>query len=250
MNQDKPKLKIAAMGDLHVKETSRGTYQSLFEEISKNADVLLLCGDLTDLGLVTEAEVLVKELQSATIPKIAVLGNHDYENNKQSDITQLLQKSGIIVLYGTDYIYEKEGVKFGFTGAKGFGGGFRPSIWGRFGEPEQKAFYDAVSDEVQQLENGINRLMRTADLSNMFVLLHFSPIRETLHGELKELYAFLGSTRLEEVIDRYPLSAVFHGHSHFGYPKGKTEKGIPVYNTAYPLIQKHTPKTPYVLVEF
>lgn len=250
MTNDKHnKLRIAALGDLHVKEISRGMYQSLFEEISKNADLLVLCGDLTDLGLVSEAEVLVKELQSASIPKIAVLGNHDYENDKQSDITQLLQKSGVTVLYGTEYILEKEGKKYGFTGAKGFGGGFRPSMWGRFGESEQKAFYDAVSGEVQQLENGINRLMRTADLSNMLVLLHFSPIRDTLHGELPELYAFLGSTRLEEVIDRYPVSAVFHGHSHFGYPKGKTEKGIPVYNAAYPLMQRINPKAPYALVE-
>ncbi len=249
MNQNNHKLKIAALGDLHVKETSRGMYQSLFEEVSKNADLLILCGDLTDLGLISEAEVLVKELQSATIPKIAVLGNHDYESDKQSDITQLLQKSGVTVLYGTEHILEKEGRKYGFTGAKGFGGGFRPSMWGRFGETEQKAFYDAIAGEVQQLENGINRLMRTADLAKMIVLLHFSPIRETLHGELPELYPFLGSTRLEEVIDRYPISAVFHGHSHFGYPKGKTDKGIAVYNCAYPLMQKTSPGKPYALVE-
>lgn len=243
------KLKIAAIGDIHVRETSRGQYQPLFTEISEQADVLLLCGDLTDLGLMPEAETLVKELSSCTIPIIAVLGNHDYESDKQEEILRLLQQHKVNVLHGTEFVFEKEGKKYGFTGVKGFGGGFRPSMWGRFGEAEQKAFYDAVASEVQQLENGLNRLMRTADLHKMIVLLHFSPIRETLHGELQELYAFLGSSRLEEVIERYPVSAVFHGHSHFGYYKGKTDKGISVYNVAYPVTQKANPKQPYGLVE-
>lgn len=244
------KLRIAALGDIHIKETSRGTYQTLFEEISKQAEVLLLCGDLTDLGLISEAEILIKELGFVTIPIIAVLGNHDYESDKQKEITQMLQQNKITILHGTEYILEIDGKKYGFTGVKGFGGGFRPSMWGRFGEAEQKAFYDAIAGEVQQLENGINRLMRTADLTKMIVLMHFSPIRETLHGELPELYPFLGSTRLEEVIDRYPISAVFHGHSHFGYPEGKTDKGIQVYNCAYPLMQKVNIQKPYTLVEF
>lgn len=247
--QNNDKLRIAAIGDIHVRDTSRGTYQNLFEDISKNADVLLLCGDLTDLGLMTEAEILVEELRLCTIPIIAVLGNHDYESDKQDEILQLLQQNKVIVLRGTEYVLEVRGKKYGFTGVKGFGGGFRPSMWGRFGETEQKAFYDAVANEVQQLENGLNRLQRTADLVKLFVLLHFSPIRDTLHGELQELYAFLGTTRLEEVIDRYPVTAVFHGHSHFGYPKGKTDKGIPVYNAAYPLMQKTYPKSPYTMVE-
>lgn len=249
-NDINEKLRIAAIGDIHIKETSRGTYQSLFEEISKTADVLLLCGDLCDLGLMTEAEILVKELAACTIPIVAVLGNHDYESNNQNEILKLLQSHKVNMLHGTEYILEKNGKKYGFAGVKGFGGGFRPSMWGRFGEPEQKAFYDAISGEVQQLENGLNRLMRTSDLEKMFVLLHFSPIRETLEGEVQELYAFLGSTRLEEVIDRYPVAAVFHGHAHFGSPKGKTDKDIPVYNVAYPLMQKVYPKQPYLLVEY
>lgn len=249
MKTEQTTLKIAAIGDIHVKETSRGMYQQLLTDISEDADVLALCGDLTDLGLTTEAEVLVKELRHCTIPIVAVLGNHDYESDKQDEILHMLQTNNITVLHGTEHVIEKDGKKYGFTGVKGFGGGFRPSMWGRFGEPEQKAFYDAVSSEVQQLENGLNRLMRTAELEKMIVLLHFAPIRETLHGELAELYPFLGSTKLEEVIDRYPVGAVFHGHSHFGFPKGKTERGIPVYNAAYPVMQKANPKKPYALVE-
>lgn len=243
------KLRIAAIGDLHVKETSNGAFQKLFEEISNKADVILLCGDLTDLGLTTEAEVLGAELKHCSIPIIGVLGNHDYHNRKEHEVSQILQNNKLNFVHGTEYIFEKNGKKYGFTGAKGFGGGFRPSIWGRFGEPEQKAFYDAVSKEVQTLELGLNRLQRMPDIERIIVLLHFSPIRETLHGELQELYPFLGSTRIEEVIDRYEVDSVFHGHSHFGYPKGRTEKGIQVYNCAYPLMQKTSPEKPYTLVE-
>lgn len=250
MTETTTKLRIASISDIHVRETSRDAYQAMFAEMSEKSDILLLCGDLTDLGLLSEAEILVKELGSYTKPKVAVLGNHDYESGKQDEIVRLLQTNNTTVVHGTDFIFEKDGKKYGFTGVKGFGGGFRPSMWGRFGEPEQKAFYDAVAGETQQLENGLNRLMRTADLEKMFVLLHFAPIRETLHGELAELYAFLGSSRLEEVIERYPVAAVFHGHAHFGYPKGKTDKGIPVYNVALPVLQRANQKQPYALVEF
>lgn len=242
------KIRIAALGDLHVRETSQGAYHELLTEISKNADILVLCGDLTDLGLMTEAEILVKELASCTIPVVGVLGNHDYENDNQQEITKLLVENKISILEGTEYIFEKNGVQVGITGVKGFGGGFRPNMWGRFGEKEQKAFYDAIAGEVQQLENGLNRL-QSSETNHNIVLLHFSPIRDTLQGEIPELYAFLGSTRLEEVIDRYKVNAVFHAHAHYGSPKGKTEKNIPVYNVAYPLMQKTNPKQPYGLIE-
>lgn len=243
------KLRIAALGDLHVRNNSTGSYQNLFAEISKNADILLLCGDLTDLGLPEEAEILGKELQACTVPVVGILGNHDYHNRKENEVARILQQNKLNFVHGVEFILEKNGKRYGFTGAKGFGGGFRPSMWGRFGEPEQKAFYDAITKEVQTLENGLNRLQRMNDIDGIFVLLHFSPIRETLHGELQELYPFLGSTKLEEVIDRYTVNAVFHGHSHFGYPKGKTEKGIPVYNAAYQLMQKTNPQHPYALIQ-
>jgi Icc-related predicted phosphoesterase len=241
-------LHIAALGDLHIHETSVGIFQNVFADVSKRADVLLLCGDLTHFGLPEEAEVLGHELQSLTIPVVGVLGNHDFHNDKQHEVVQILQKNNVHFVHAREYIFEKDGKKYAFTGAKGFGGGFRPSMWGRFGEPEQKAFYDAVENEVQTLENGLTQIGRMPDLSGRFVLMHFSPIRDTLRGELEELYPFLGSTRLEEVIDRYPVNAVFHGHAHFGSPEGKTEKSIPVYNVAYPLMQKVNPQQPYFLL--
>lgn len=242
-------LKIAALSDIHVHETSVGQYKDLFGEIAEKADMMLLCGDLTDLGTVTEAEVLAEQLRSVRIPIIAVLGNHDHESEIPEEVSRILKSANVFMLEGTDYLFDHQGKQYGITGVKGFGGGFQPYMWNRFGEIEQKAFYDALAKEIQALENGLNRL-RHLEKGHCIVMMHFAPIRATLHGEIPELYAFLGSTRMEEVIDRYEnIAAVVHGHAHFGSPEGKTVKGIPVYNVAYPLMQRINPKQPYRIIE-
>lgn len=249
MKDEQKKITIAALADLHVHETSQGMYKELFSEISEKADMVLLCGDLTDLGTPKEAEVLAEELRAFRIPMIGVLGNHDYESEQVETVSTILKAANVYMLEGTDYLFDRNGKQYGITGVKGFGGGFLPYMWSRFGEPEQKAFYDALATEIQALENGLNRL-RHLPKGHCLVMMHFSPIRGTLHGEIPELYAFLGSTRLEEVIDRYEnVAAVFHGHSHFGAPEGKTSKGIPVYNVAYPLMQRVNAKHPYKIIE-
>lgn len=241
------KIKIAATGDLHIQKDSAGMYKPMFNEISENADIVILCGDLTDLGTEEEAHVLAEEIGVSTIPVVAVLGNHDFESDLQKKITEILQAKNIHVLDGTDFIFHKYDKSYGITGVKGFGGGFRPSMWGRFGEKEQKEFYDAINKEVQKLENGLNKL-QSLETDYMIVVLHFSPIRQTLEGELQELYPFLGSTRLEEVIDRYNVNAVVHGHAHHGCPEGKTEHNIPVYNVSKSVQEKHHQK-PYFIFE-
>jgi Icc-related predicted phosphoesterase len=248
-NMEKKRFKIAALADIHVHETSQGLYKELFKSISDQADIVLLCGDLTDLGLQKEAEVLAEELQTMRIPVVAVLGNHDYESGMPEKVSEILKTAKVYMLEGTDYLFEHNGKQYGITGVKGFGGGFQPYMWSRFGEPEQKAFYDALAQEIQALENGLNRL-RHLEKGHCFVMTHFAPIRATLHGEIPELYAFLGSTRMEEVIDRYEnVAAVVHGHSHFGAPEGKTTKGIPVFNVAYPLMQRVNAKQPFRIIE-
>ncbi|MBI2032886.1 MAG: metallophosphoesterase [Candidatus Levybacteria bacterium] len=248
MSKKEEKIHIAAVSDIHCHENSGGMYQDLFTQISNEADLLLLCGDLTDYGQPKEAEVLTKELLHCKIPVVAILGNHDYESDKNEELVEILTKSDVTFLQGSEYIFEKGSRKIGITGVKGFGGGFKPAMWERFGEKEQKAYYDALTYEIQHLEIGLNRLQPHHDLP-IIVMLHFSPIRQTLHGELEELYPFLGSTRLEEVIDRYNVRCVFHGHSHFGTGSGTTEKGIPVYNVSYPLLKELNPEKPYALVE-
>ena len=51
------KIQVAAMGDLHMQEGILGTYRQTFEELSHSADILVLCGDLTDNGFTKEAEL-------------------------------------------------------------------------------------------------------------------------------------------------------------------------------------------------
>ena len=82
------------------------------------------------------------------------------------------------------------------------------------------------------------------------VLLHYSPIRQTCEGESPEVFPFLGSTRLEEPINRFRVSAVFHGHAHNGALEVATATGIPVHNVSIPALQKHAPnESPFRIVE-
>jgi Icc-related predicted phosphoesterase len=82
-------------------------------------------------------------------------------------------------------------------------------------------------------------------------VLHYAPVRATVEGEPVEIFPYLGSSRLEEPINRYRVSAVFHGHAHRGQPEGKTVNGTPVYNVAKPLLQRlFTDRPPLRVLEF
>ena len=236
-------LRIAAMGDLHVSKTSQGAFQPLFGQISDVADVLLLCGDFTDYGLPDEARVLVRELNAALkVPVIAVLGNHDFEGGKPQEIRQILIDGGVTVLDGE--ATEIHGV--GFAGVKGFAGGFGRGALGPWGEQAIKAFVQEAVDEALKLEAALARL-RT---QKRVALLHYSPVRSTVEGEPPEIFAYLGSSRLEEPINRYRVSAVFHGHAHRGTAEGRTSTGIPVHNVSMPLLQRINPdRPPFLIVE-
>src|SRR6185503_7560214 len=233
-------LRIAAMGDLHVSKNSQGVFQPLFTQINQSADVLLLCGDFTDYGLPDEARVLVRELAVVKIPVIAVLGNHDYEGGKPHEIRQILIDGGVSVLDGE--ATEVHGV--GFAGVKGFAGGFGRGALGPWGEHAIKAFVQEAVDEALKLEAALARL-RT---QQRVALLHYSPVRATVEGEPPDIFAYLGSSRLEEPINRYRVSAVFHGHAHRGTPEGRTSTGIPVHNVAMPLLMRTNPNRPPFLV--
>ncbi len=236
-------LRIAAMGDLHVSKSSQGAFQPLFSQISDVADVLLLCGDFTDYGLPEEARVLARELTATMkIPVIAVLGNHDYESGKEHEIRQILVDAGVAVLDGE--AIEVHGV--GFAGVKGFAGGFGRGALGPWGEQAIKAFVQEAVDEALKLEAALARL-RT---HKRVALLHYAPIRATVEGEPPEIFAYLGSSRLEEPINRYRVSAVFHGHAHRGAPEGRTSAGVPVHNVAMPLLMRVNPnRPPFLIVE-
>ena len=236
-------LRIAALGDIHVSKTSQGALQPIFSQISNSADVLVLCGDFTDYGLPEEARVLTRDLTaSMKIPVIAVLGNHDYESGHQDEIRRILTDAGVAVLDGE--ATEVHGV--GFAGVKGFAGGFGRGALGPWGEGAIKRFVQEAVEEALKLEAALARL-RT---HRRIALLHYAPIRGTVEGEPAEIFPYLGSSRLEEPINRYRVNAVFHGHAHRGSPEGRTATGVPVYNVAMPLLARTYPeRPPFLIVE-
>lgn len=240
-SKDNRKITVAAMGDLHIRDISSGTYTELFQKICKSSDVLLLAGDLTDRGLISEAEVLAQELSGCTIPIIAVLGNHDMEAGQEQEISSVLIRNHIIVLDGD--FYEFNGV--GIAGIKGFGGGFGNHMLQAWGEKTIKQFVHETVDDALRLESALAKL----NTRKKIVLLHYSPVRDTVVGESPEIFPFVGSSRLAEAIDRFDVTAVFHGHSHSGTARGQTGNGAPVYNVSLPLMQRISPKQPYVLID-
>jgi len=100
MEEQTNKVRIAAVGDIHVKETDKGKWVDCFRTVSQQARILLICGDLTDTGDEGEAQVLAEELKACTIPVVAVLGNHDYEKGRHKLIRHMLQKEGVHILDG------------------------------------------------------------------------------------------------------------------------------------------------------
>jgi Icc-related predicted phosphoesterase len=234
---DRPTVRVAAVGDLHCTKTSQGAFQSLFAAASSSADVLLLCGDLTDYGLPEEARVLARELATALrIPVVGVLGNHDYESGQHAEVVQILRDAGVVILDGDGC----EVAGLGIGGVKGLGGGFGERALQPWGEEIFKRFVRETLDEALKLEGALARL-KTA---RRVAILHYSPIQGTVEGESPELYPFLGSSRLEEPLNRYPVDLVFHGHAHHGRPEARTRTGVPVYNVCLPLLRGVDPDHP------
>jgi Icc-related predicted phosphoesterase len=235
------KLRVAAIGDLHVMEDSVAPYRELFIEISGAADVLVLCGDLTNFGKTREAEILADDIKSCTIPVVGVLGNHDYECGQPEKVCEILHGAGMTVL--DEQAVEIEGV--GFAGVKGFLGGFGRGELAPFGEPIVKAFVDEALNEARKLENGL-RSLRT---ERSVAVLHYSPTEDTLAGEPVEIIQYLGSARFADAIDRFDhVKAVVHGHAHRGTYEGRTPLGKPVYNVAR-FVCTATFGRPYALLE-
>ncbi|MBA2241385.1 MAG: metallophosphoesterase [Chthoniobacterales bacterium] len=233
------KLRIAATADLHYGKHSQGKMQDLFAQVSREADVLLICGDLTDYGLPEEAELLAADLRlHLRIPVLAVLGNHDSESGQPEAVRKVMEDAGVTMLNGE--ATEVQGI--GFAGVCGFGGGFGRRMLNAWGEPLIKAFVQEAIDQALRLEQALTQLQT----EQRIVLMHYAPIRSTVEGEAPEIFPFLGSTRLEEPVNRFRVSAVFHGHAHNGTAEGASATQVPVFNVSAPLLQKHAPdKQPF-----
>jgi Icc-related predicted phosphoesterase len=109
-----------------------------------------------------------------------------------------------------------------------------------------KSFVQEALNEALKLESALARLKTT----HRIAVLHYAPIRETVEGEPVDILPWLGSSRLEEPLSRYAVTAVVHGHAHRGAPEGKTAAGIPVYNVSIPVLRASYPdRPPFRLIE-
>lgn len=234
-------LKLAVTGDLHVVESDEHRYRDLFAEMSEAADVVALCGDLTNFGKTREVEVLLADLQACTVPVVAVLGNHDYECGQPEEVSRMLSGAGVHVL--DEQAVVLKGV--GFAGVKGFIGGFDRGELGAFGETAIKTFVDESINEARKLENQL----RTLRTDRAVAVLHYSPVAATVAGEPEPIFPFLGSSRLANAVDRFEnVKAVVHGHAHRGCYRGATPRGVPVYNCAQFVLMPEFGR-PYALLE-
>jgi Icc-related predicted phosphoesterase len=236
-------VRVAAVGDIHLGGKGlEPPLQILFGQVSEHADVLALCGDLTDQGDPEEAKLMAKALATVSVPIVAVLGNHDYHCGKEAEVARILADAGVHVLDGDTH----EVLGVGFAGIKGFAGGFGRRALGPWGEPLIKQFVRAALDEALKLETALGRLRTERKVA----LLHYSPIAGTVMGEPLEIYPYLGSSRLEEPLTRYPVDVVFHGHAHHGAPESRTRENVPVYNVSMVLLQHTFPdRPPFRVVE-
>jgi Icc-related predicted phosphoesterase len=226
-------MRIAATADLHVFSPRYGAIQEQLAQVRDQADLLVLAGDLTNYGKPEEMEQLLNSLVRLRVPIVAVLGNHDYESGAEAALMHMLTDEGIKLLDGT--AYERDGV--GFAGTKGFPGGFGRGALTAFGEPAVKAFVQAAIDEAVKLERAMSQLRS----KKRIVVLHYAPVADTAQGESPEIFPYLGSSRLAEVVDRHGADMILHGHAHHGSSDGKTTAGIPVHNVALPVLQAQQP---------
>ena len=230
-------MRIAATADLHFSPQSYAKLKDQFERVRDEADVLVLAGDLTNYGQPNEMEPLLNVLVRLRLPTIVVLGNHDYESGLEEELSRMMVNGGIKVLDGT--AYERDGI--GFAGTKGFVGGFGRGMLTAFGERQIKDFVRASIDEALKLERAMSQLRATKRV----VVVHYSPIAETVQGEAPEIFPFMGTSRLAEVIDRHGADLVVHGHAHHGKIDGRTPAGVPVHNVAISLLQAQQPSVVY-----
>jgi Icc-related predicted phosphoesterase len=235
-------VRVAAIGDLHYgRNATPGSLQPLLGQVNESADVLVICGDLTDFGLAEEARPLARELTVLKIPVVAVLGNHDFESGQQDDVRSILADACVSILDGDS----TEILGIGFAGVKGFAGGFGRRALGPWGEEIIKRFVHEAVGEALKLESALARLRNDKRIA----VLHYAPIQDTVEGEPPEIFPFLGCSRLEEPLGRYPVTAVFHGHAHHGQPEGRTTKGVPVFNVSMTLMRELFPQRPFRVIE-
>jgi Icc-related predicted phosphoesterase len=221
-------VRIAAAGDVHASEVTRARITGAFAEVGRDADLVLLAGDLTTHGEPAQAEVLAAAVRGLDVPVAAVLGNHDLHAGRGAEIAEIMSGAGVHMLDRSSTVFELAGGEIGVVGTKGFVGGFTGSQLPDFGEPLLRQVYAETTAEADAIREGLQEI---AHCRVRIVLLHYAPTSDTLHGEPEGIWTYLGSDRLAAPIAEYRPDVVLHGHAHSGSFEGAIG-GVPVYNVA------------------
>ncbi len=225
-------IRIAAAGDIHVTEANRDAVAAAFAEVDRNADLILLAGDLTTHGEPDQARLLARAIRAVQTPSLAVLGNHDWHVTRRDELVPILEEAGIDVLDRSWTIKRVGDAEVGIVGVKGHVGGFPGSHLPDFGEPSLRAVYAETTEEVHALEEGLQAI---AACPFRIALLHYAPTTETLVGEPEPIWAFLGTDRLAPPIVEHAPDLVLHGHAHAGTFEGRLGE-VPVFNVSVPVM--------------
>jgi uncharacterized protein len=228
-------VRVAATADVHCRAERPNTTVEALAGLDGVADVLLLAGDLTTVGLPEEASTLAEALSGLELPVIAVLGNHDWHSNRRDEVVAALEEGGVRVLDRSWTVLELHGLEIGVVGTKGFVGGFPGSHLPDFGEPTLRRVYSETTAEVEALDAGLRAV---AVCALRIVVLHYAPTTETLVGERESIWPFLGTDRLAAPLIEQQPDLVVHGHAHDGRFAGRVGE-VEVFNVSAPVIGRH-----------
>lgn len=224
-----PVVRVAAVADIHL---PRDRWDPPVEALQRQADLLVIAGDVTAVGVAEEAEAAADKLARFGLPVFAVLGNHDHHSGEPEVVAEVLGSYGVTVLEGDAVTIEVRGIRVGIAGVKGFGGGFEGATAHEFGEDLMKSFVAHTRERAAALETALSSLKSDVRIA----IVHYAPCTATLAGEPVGLYPFLGSYLLGEAIDVAGADLALHGHAHLGTERGKTRQEVPVRNVARPVI--------------
>jgi Icc-related predicted phosphoesterase len=188
---------------------------------------VLLAGDLTANGLADEARAVAEVFAEVEPPVASVLGNHDRRRDPD-EVAAILRDAGIHVLCSGHATLDVAGIEVGIVGTTGCGGGFHGRPIPGLSRAQRREQRDLLAAECEALESGLRQV---SEHRPRIVLMHYSPIAETLQGEERKLLPLLGCDRLAGPIASHAPDLVVHGHAHHGSFRGQIDR-TPVFNVS------------------